>query len=347
MPPVPAPAPFTDADYELIAEAVLETARGRWFLGEYARRNRQADTKLVLEAIEKLERSLAPRPEAPEADRMRIDLVEMLNAINRTKSEIAAIHPGDDGGNHFDQASTELDAIVDTTEKATSDILAAAERVQEIGWTLREQGVEASICDLIDSHATAVYMACSFQDITGQRTRKVIEVLRFLEARIDAMIRIWRLDDLEFTQASGNRLVAPQVRGPQETGDRLQQKAVDQLIGNDRRPDVVWREARIDEGRDPRNLGEFDLEDLVVFESSPDTDPVIGKTGMEADRTARNDAPPVTGSQPSPIPASEAAHTGNGRVPEQRETPRKTEETKPEEKTIESLTLTQRMALFG
>jgi chemotaxis regulatin CheY-phosphate phosphatase CheZ len=346
MPPVPAPAPFTDADYEMIAAAVLETARGRWFLGEHSRRNRQADTKLVLEAIEKLERSLVPRTEAQESDRLRVDLVEMLNAISRTKSEIAAIRPDDAGSNHFDQASVELDAIVDTTEKATSDILAAAERVQEIGWTLREQGVEASICDLIDSHATAVYMACSFQDITGQRTRKVIEVLRFLEARIDAMIRIWRLDDLEFTQASGDRLVAPQVRGPQESGDRLQQKAVDQLIGNERRPDVVWREARIDEGRDPRNLGEFDLEDLVVFESSPDTEPVIGKSGMEADRAARNGASSATGSQPSPTPAPEAAHAGNGRVPEKRESP-KMEETRAEEKTIESLTLTQRMALFG
>jgi hypothetical protein len=346
MPPVPAPAPFTDADYELIAEAVLETARGRWFLGEYARRNRQADTKLVLEAIEKLERSLAPRPEAPEADRMRIDLIEMLNAINRTKSEIAAIHSDDDGGSHFDQASIELDAIVDTTEKATSDILAAAERVQEIGWTLREQGVEASICDLIDSHATAVYMACSFQDLTGQRTRKVIEVLRFLEARIDAMIRIWRLDDLEFTQASGDRLVAPQVRGPQESGDRLQQKAVDQLIGNERRPDVVWREARIDEGRDPRNLGEFDLEDRVVFESSPDTELVVSNTGIEDEpASVKNDTPMSAATQPSPLPASETARA-NGKLPERMDAPAKAE-AKPEEKTIESLTFTQRMALFG
>ena len=63
MPQVPAPAPFSDADYEMIAAAVLETARGRWFLAEHARRNRHADTRLVLEAIEKLERTFAHRPE--------------------------------------------------------------------------------------------------------------------------------------------------------------------------------------------------------------------------------------------------------------------------------------------
>ncbi|HEY0293198.1 MAG TPA: hypothetical protein VGC51_12860 [Hansschlegelia sp.] len=38
--PVP---PFPD-DYEAIADAVMETARGRWFLAEYARRNRAAET---------------------------------------------------------------------------------------------------------------------------------------------------------------------------------------------------------------------------------------------------------------------------------------------------------------
>ena len=345
MPPVPAPAPFTDADYEIIAAAVLETARGRWFLAEHARRNRQADTKLVLEAIEKLERSLAHRPEAPESDRMRVDLVEMLNAITRTKSEIAAIRPADAESNHFDQASTELDAIVDTTEKATSDILAAAERVQEIAWTLREQGVDASICDLIDSHATEVYMACSFQDITGQRTRKVIEVLRFLEARIDAMIRIWRLDDIEFVSASGNNLIAPQVRGPQETGDPLRQNAVDQLIGNERKPDVVWREERIQEGRNPRNLGEFDLDDLVVFESSPDAEPQVNRAEirLEDDLVARDVGTSERAfMQPAPVADPTPPRDRNGQA---------AAASKPdaadEKRTIESLTFSQRMALFG
>ena len=37
-----APPPPTEADYEAIAAAVMETVRGRWFLGEYARRNRNA-----------------------------------------------------------------------------------------------------------------------------------------------------------------------------------------------------------------------------------------------------------------------------------------------------------------
>jgi chemotaxis protein CheZ len=252
----------------MIAAAVLETARGRWFLAEHARRNRHADTKLVLEAIERLERTIAHRPEMPEPDRMRVDLVEMMKAIGRTKAEIAALNPSAAGGSHLDKASVELDAIVDATEKATSDILAAAERVQEIAWTLREQGVDSAVCDLIDAHATEVYTACSFQDITGQRTRKVMEVMRFLEERINAMVKIWRLDEMSAVPVDNYIPQPPEVRGPQESADRLQQQGVDKLIGHERKPDVFWREIQAPESTAERDLSEFDLDDLVVYETN-------------------------------------------------------------------------------
>ncbi len=50
---------------------------------------------------------------------------------------------------------------------ATSDILGAAEKIQEFAWTLREQGVDNDSCDALDMEATNIYMACSFQDLTG------------------------------------------------------------------------------------------------------------------------------------------------------------------------------------
>lgn len=45
-------------DYDAIASAVMETERGRWFLAEYARRNRAADTASVLGALAEIERKL-------------------------------------------------------------------------------------------------------------------------------------------------------------------------------------------------------------------------------------------------------------------------------------------------
>src|SRR5271165_7527360 len=58
-----------EADYEAIREAFMETSRGRWFLGEYAKRNRNADTTMVLDAVARLEETLAAqRRQQPAAD---------------------------------------------------------------------------------------------------------------------------------------------------------------------------------------------------------------------------------------------------------------------------------------
>ncbi len=55
MAPMPPPHNMSDADYQTIEAAVTETVRGRWFLGEFARRNRTAEMKLLLDAMTRLE----------------------------------------------------------------------------------------------------------------------------------------------------------------------------------------------------------------------------------------------------------------------------------------------------
>jgi len=182
----------SEADYEAIELAVNETERGRWFLAEYAKRNRHSDTQTLLSALSRIERAVTASHEAAGIDKVRVDILEMSKAIARTHAEIAAIKAPEDRGGPICEASGELDSIVFATEAATSDILAAAEQVQEAAWTLREAGSDHAICDLLDSRATEIYTACSFQDLTAQRTRKVIETLSFLEGRLSKMVAIWQ-----------------------------------------------------------------------------------------------------------------------------------------------------------
>jgi chemotaxis protein CheZ len=228
--PSAAPPP-TEADYDAILAAVMETMRGRWFLAEYAQRNRTADTRLVLSAIARVEEKLQEaRPAAPAApaDRLRLDLVEMATAIAKTRSEIASIKPEGDHKGSLTEASEELDSIVHATERATSDILAAAEQVQEIAWTLREHGIDAEACDALDRRSADIYTACSFQDLTGQRTRKVVEVLRFLEQRINAMIDIWG-DTIPASEAQSNRPPVPHIHDA-PGAEHLDQPHVDEIM---------------------------------------------------------------------------------------------------------------------
>src|SRR5204863_5617028 len=226
--------PLSDADYEAIEGAVMETARGRWFLAEYARRNRNADTTMLLKALDRIEAAMRGERSIEPVERIRFDLVEMSKAIARTKTEIAAMKPDADHHGKFGEASEELDSVVQQTEAATSDILACAERIQEMAWTLREQGIDGAVCDLLDAKATEVYTACSFQDLTGQRTRKVIGVMQYLEDRINAMIAIWGLDGALAAEAAETRAVETGkalLNGPAKPGHGLDQADVDMVMG--------------------------------------------------------------------------------------------------------------------
>lgn len=229
------PPVLSQADYEAIEAAVVETARGRWFLAEYARRNRHADTTMLLAALARIEAAVRGESSVKAIDHVRFDLVEMAKAISRTKAEIASIKPDAEQHGKFGEATEELDSIVQATETATSDILAAAERIQEIAWTLREQGLESEVCDIIDAKATDVYTACSFQDLTGQRTRKVIQVLHYLESRINAMIGVWGLEGAMAAEAAESGRArsgeAALLNGPARPGQGLDQSDVDMVMG--------------------------------------------------------------------------------------------------------------------
>ncbi|MEI2383830.1 protein phosphatase CheZ [Breoghania sp. JC706] len=236
MAAVSPPSLMREEDYEAIESAVMETTRGRWFLSEYARRNRSADTNILLDAIGKLEGMMRREHRVPKLERIQLDLADMQEAIQRTRREIAQIKTESSDGDRFAEASNELDAIVTQTEGATQDILHKAELVQELAWTLREQGVDEKVCDDIDAHTTDIFMACSFQDLTGQRTQKVVQVLRYLESRINEMMEIWDVQADELNVDPGpinpeeHRPDAHLLHGPQGEDKAIKQNTVDELM---------------------------------------------------------------------------------------------------------------------
>jgi hypothetical protein len=63
---------YRNESFESLEAAVLETQRGRWFLEEYARRQRSAETLAILEILKKLENSITntsflPPPKSAES----------------------------------------------------------------------------------------------------------------------------------------------------------------------------------------------------------------------------------------------------------------------------------------
>lgn len=263
--------PLHDEDYNAIENAVMETARGRWFLAEYTKRHRSADTEMLLDAIKKLEGNMKREGEVPNIDSFKLDIADMASAIERTKKEIAQIADRGESGGRILAASNELDAIVEHTESATQEILNTAESVQELSFELREAGVDESLCDRMEEFTTNIYMACSFQDLTGQRTQKVVHVLRYLESRIDAMINIWHANKDEVANAEpanvnegDTRPDAHLLHGPQMPGEGVDQNEIDTLLANEAELDLD------ENGLLDQTVDETDVDD--IFEADPNLD---------------------------------------------------------------------------
>jgi hypothetical protein len=104
------PPAASDADYDSIYATLAETSRGRWFLAEYARRSRPSDTESSLAAIARIEAALRIESAAQSVDRFRFDVLDMAQAIVRTKAEIAAIKPDPDGEGKVEDASGNIAA---------------------------------------------------------------------------------------------------------------------------------------------------------------------------------------------------------------------------------------------
>src|SRR5215468_4880945 len=108
--------PPAEEDYEALCQALMGTARGRWFLDEYARRNRNADTGLVLDAIARIEGVIRENQAHYAREGLRIELLEMARTIAQTRAEVA-------------ESPRPLNSEpVDARSDPTVDIVAAAER---------------------------------------------------------------------------------------------------------------------------------------------------------------------------------------------------------------------------
>ena len=111
----PPDAPDED-DFQALCAALSASGRGRAFLAEYARRNRQANTEALLEAIGRVEARL--QADASAVQRMREDLRLLLIAVRLARPEIDAVGPA--------ARAAKLSKLLDLLERRL-DLMAGAE----------------------------------------------------------------------------------------------------------------------------------------------------------------------------------------------------------------------------
>jgi len=193
---------ITAADIDNVVTGILDAARD----GTLA-----VDSEL-LDRLETLSSSIP----AEQFDRNAIDGIRMV---------------------HIPAVQDQLDAIVTATETAADAIMAASEQIENL-----TESVDAPGLDQLAEHVAEIFQACSFQDITGQRTTKIAAELENIAAAADLTLAAMGDDSArrrgERRQAEASRLKMERgeesdlLNGPQLRGGGNSQDEIDNILAS-------------------------------------------------------------------------------------------------------------------
>ena len=154
------------------------------------------------------------------------ELRGVLEIIDAVRADIAGIRPQDVNNKHVPGATDELDAVVLATKTATDSIMSSCEAMEKAA-----AGKTDPLAQAVTDEVTKIYEACSFQDITGQRIKKVTSVLREIQDKVQNLLSVVGHTDETVTQ--DNRSAdAKLMNGPQMPGNAISQDDIDKLLAS-------------------------------------------------------------------------------------------------------------------
>ncbi len=118
------------------------------------------------------------------------ELTSIREMIARNKRELTAMI-GDGKERRMARAADELRAAVDGMDYATQKILKSVEVIDEsaraLTATLQDE-YKRGVAQDIQDQVVAIYEACNFQDLAGQRIGNVLGIMTMIEDQVSAML---------------------------------------------------------------------------------------------------------------------------------------------------------------
>lgn len=161
-------------EYRTIETALLESARGRWFLSEHGRRARRLDSALLEDAIGRLQTSLRQPPAL--LDQLQGELQDLKSEIARLNSELTARTQGQGTSSELEEGS------------APRHILKAAEDLHEVAWALQANPFDPKGCETIARNAAHLYSLSQHQSAYSARTLAIAQALEAAVSRVDGIL---------------------------------------------------------------------------------------------------------------------------------------------------------------
>jgi chemotaxis protein CheZ len=169
-------------------------------------------------------RRAAPDVPAQEVRKLKIELDVIGDAIKQTRTEIVSLQDQGFDSARVSRVTKELEAVLDDTSQATERILKAAEEIDQQAHALAgllKGGHEQGLAQDIQDQVTAIFEACNFHDLTGQRISKVATMLKMVEEHLARMMEIWSVIErfnVEAAQSAAGELDGL-LNGPKLDGD--------------------------------------------------------------------------------------------------------------------------------
>lgn len=146
--------------------------------------------------------------------------VEMIkNSFNHIRQEARDIlHES-----HIGDAKDNLKDVLEHSEKATISILESA---THIGSIAGQKGVPQPVQQKISQEIGKIFEACSFQDITGQRLKRIAKQLDTIEKNLENIVAVAK--NPVGQKSEKDKLMA----GPQLSSSTPSQADIDQMFQN-------------------------------------------------------------------------------------------------------------------
>lgn len=158
-----------------------------------------------------------------------------LSADATAAEALTALSDFDKNGPAFANLTEEIDKIRTVTQDAAGAILAVTEDIEKFADD-DDSTMQAAVFDITN----AIYEACNFQDITGQRLTRIEEMLRHIELSVTSAMAV--LGDADATERSAelsevveredSRKEEHILHGPQDAGTANSQEEIDKILAS-------------------------------------------------------------------------------------------------------------------
>jgi chemotaxis protein CheZ len=162
----------------------------------------------------------------------------ITSEISSLRREIYELRPDQMKFDRIPEAGRELDVVIEATEEATHVIMEAAEIIMAA-----DASDPVAYKTLVDEKMMSIFEACTFQDLTGQRLRKVVKTLSWIEKRIMSLAeKLTSPSDAppapEGETEEERRDREQILNGPQMKGQGVSQDLVDDFFAKSDQSDI-------------------------------------------------------------------------------------------------------------